>query len=65
MLYSRLLDVEAQASANAKEIAVLKKDVASVGRIEEAVKLLQRSSEYQSSRTDDIYQLLTSMKGRN
>ena len=53
--YGRLVDVEAQASANSQEIKALGGKVSSVVRIEEAVK-------YQNKRIDDIYRILTTKK---
>lgn len=63
MFYDRLVDVEALASANAKEITAIKEDVATVGRVEEVVKYLKRDSEYQNGRIDDIYRILTTKSG--
>lgn len=65
MFYDRLVDVEALATANANAITVIKEDVATVGRIEEAVKYLKRDSEYQNGRIDDIYRILTTNSGGN
>lgn len=53
--YGRLVDVEAQATANAQEIKTINQKVGSVGRIEEAMK-------YQNKRIDDIYRILTTKK---
>lgn len=53
--YSRIVDVEAQASANAKEIKAISQKVGSVVRIEEGMK-------YQNKRIDDIYRILTTKK---
>ncbi|MCT4627904.1 hypothetical protein [Halodesulfovibrio sp.] len=53
--YSRIVEVEAQASANAQEIKAISRKVSSVVRIEEAVK-------YQNKRIDDIYRILTTKK---
>lgn len=63
LFYDRVVDLEALASANAKEIKAIKADITTVSRIEEAVKYLKRDSEYQNGRIDDIYQILTNMKG--
>lgn len=61
--YDRLVDVEARASANAKEITAIKEDLATVGRIEEAVKYLKRDSAYQNGRIDDIHRILITKRG--
>ena len=55
MFYDRIVDVEAQASANSQAIKAMKQEVGTIGRIEEGMK-------YQNKRIDDIYRILTTKK---
>lgn len=71
-LYGRIVNVEAQANANAKKIAEIQKDVATIGRVEEGMKNVLRTlgerksaDEYQNRRIDDIYKLLMTLKKNN
>ena len=62
-LYDRLVDAEAQAKANALEIAAIKQDVATFKRVEMVVLRVEQRQKTQDGRIDAIYQILSSKFG--